>query len=363
MIDFLKDNWFVAVIAAIIISFVAYFIYDGNRYNVSTKKVDGKDVVASTDIKNITAEDFYAEASEFDGSLLYNIYRNYVVDQTIETTDQLKEEAKSLQTNITGNAQNYYGVAYKDYIGTELSSYGFNGFDELDRYCLLSVKEKEMNKKYIDEHFDELAPSLGEKKSRTISIISMTVTNPDALTEDEQKKKDNIDNALNNGSFADTATAFSEDAATAANDGFYGYIDTDDLSNSSLDPSVVQTALDMEKDGTSDWITVTNPTYGTAVLYRVHVDETDINEIHKSKNEDIQSRLLSAILSANSGLDVRILQHSAESLEIEFKDEEAKTRFESYLKSIGGQIEEPEQADQEAPAEQNPEEAPQEGVE
>lgn len=361
MSDFLKDNWFVAVIAIIIISFVAYFIYDGNRYNVSTKKADGKDVVASTDIKNITADDFYTEASEFDGSLLYNIYRNYVVDQSIKTTDDMKSEAKTLQTNITGNAQNYYGVAYKDYIGKELASYGFNGFEDLERYCLLSVKEKEMNAKYIDEHFDELSPALGEKKSRTISIISMNVTNPDALTEDEQKKKDNIDNALNNGSFADCATAFSEDQTTASQEGFYGYIDTDDLGNSTLDTTVIQAALDMEKDGTSDWITVTNPTYGTAVLYRVHVDETDVNEIHKSKNEDVTSRLLSAILSANAGLDVKIVQHNAEGLKIEFKDEEAKTKFESYLKSIGGQVEEPQPEEQ--PVEQQPEEAAQEGVE
>ncbi len=361
MSDFLKDNWFVAVIAVIIISFVAYFIYDGNRYNVSAKKADGKDVLASTDIKDITADQFYEEASEFDGALLYNIYRNYVVDQSIETTDELKDTAKTLQTNITANAQNYYGVAYKDYIGSELSSYGFNGFDELDQYCLLSIKEKEMNQKYVDDNFEELSAALGEKKPRTISIISMNVTNADALTEEEQKKKDNIDNALSNGSFSDTATAFSEDATTAAQDGFFGYIDTDDLGNSSLDASVIQAALDMEKDGTSDWITVTNPTYGNSVLFRVHVDETDINEIHKSKNEDIQSRLLSAILSANSSLDVRILQHYAESLNIEFKDENAKTKFENYLKSIGGQVEEP--APEEPVEEAAPEEAPQEGVE
>ena len=39
--EFLRNNWFVVVIAVILISFIGYFIFDANRYNVSGKTMDG----------------------------------------------------------------------------------------------------------------------------------------------------------------------------------------------------------------------------------------------------------------------------------------------------------------------------------
>ena len=42
--EFLRNNWFVVVIAVILISFIGYFIFDANRYNVSGKTMDGKEV-------------------------------------------------------------------------------------------------------------------------------------------------------------------------------------------------------------------------------------------------------------------------------------------------------------------------------
>ena len=56
-----------------------------------------------------------------------------------------------------------------------------------------------MNKAYVDEHFDEYKEAVESVSPRTVSIISMSVTDADELTDDEQKKKDNIDQALEDG--------------------------------------------------------------------------------------------------------------------------------------------------------------------
>ena len=72
-----------------------------------------------------------------------------------------------------------------------------------------------MNETYVDKHFDSLITTLEAKKPRTISIISMSVKDANNLTEDEQKKKDDIDASLGKQSFAKTATAFSDDSTAS----------------------------------------------------------------------------------------------------------------------------------------------------
>ena len=142
--EFLRNNWFVVVIAVILISFIGYFIFDANRYNVSGKTMDGKEVVASIDGKDVTADDLYNELESFDSTLLYNMYRNAVINQTIETTDSLKEDASTLESTIRTNAQSN-STDYEASLAAELASYGYKSIDDLDDYCLTSVKEKEMN--------------------------------------------------------------------------------------------------------------------------------------------------------------------------------------------------------------------------
>ena len=58
-----------------------------------------------------------------------------------------------------------------------------------------------------------------------VSQIKVTVSNPESLTEDEQKKVDSIDKALESGTFADAATAFSDDTATADKEGCMIFMD------------------------------------------------------------------------------------------------------------------------------------------
>ena len=260
MTDILRNNWFVVLIAIIIIGFIGYFIYDTNKDNVSAKTTNNEQVVASINKDDITADDLYDESTPYDGSTIYNMYKNAVIDQSIKTTKDLKKQASTLESNIKSNASNQ-SDDYESTLTTELAKYGYASYEELNDYCLTSVKEKEMNKKYITKHFDEVKKAWEEKSPRTVSIIKMDVSDADNLTETETKKKSNIDKALEKESFADVAKAFSEDSNTAIKNGFAGYVDSnstssDSSSTSTVPADVVTAAIGLKKGETSDWITV-----------------------------------------------------------------------------------------------------------
>ena len=61
MIEKLKENWFVVLVAVILIAAVGYYTYDTNKGKLPGKKVDGKDVVASIGDTDFFADDLYLE--------------------------------------------------------------------------------------------------------------------------------------------------------------------------------------------------------------------------------------------------------------------------------------------------------------
>ena len=144
MTDILRNNWFVVLIAIIIIGFIGYFIYDTNKDNVSAKTTNNEQVVASINKDDITADDLYDESTPYDGSTIYNMYKNAVIDQSIKTTKDLKKQASTLESNIKSNASSQ-SDDYESTLTTELAKYGYASYEELNDYCLTSVKEKEMN--------------------------------------------------------------------------------------------------------------------------------------------------------------------------------------------------------------------------
>ncbi len=286
MTDILRNNWFVVLIAIIIIGFIGYFIYDTNKDNVSAKSSNNEQVVASIDKDDITANDLYDESAPYDGSTIYNMYKNAVIDQSIETTKNIKKQANTLESNIKSNASKQ-SDDYESTLTSELAKYGYSSFEQLNDYCITSVKEKE--------------------------------------------------------SFADVAKAFSEDSNTANKKGFAGYVDSDSTSSetssdssstSTVPADVVTAAINLKKGETSDWITVTNSS-GTS-LYRVYVKETDSNKIFNAKNDTVSNQALYAILNSDSSLSYKILNSYAKKLDIKFNDKDTKKKFDNYVKTTYG---------------------------
>ena len=196
----------------------------------------------------------------------------------------------------------------------------------------MNVKQKVLNKAYIKKHFDEYKQPVMELNPRTISFIKVDVANGAEISKEEQKKMDSIDKALKKDSFAKTATAFSEDVSTSQDGGAFGYVDsTDTTQTTGLDTAVLESALQLKKSETSDWIQVADPNTGVTSFYKVHVDETDLNEIFKSKNKMVQDRLIGAFLQANPSLEMVVIDDAAKKLDIQFKDKDAKKKIDNYV--------------------------------
>lgn len=336
MSEFLRKYWFICLLSIVLIGVLIYYIVDLNKDNVSGKRADGTDVVASLNIGDVTSDNIFDRYQNFNQSLLYNMYRNAVVDQSVEADSEMKETAHTMAKNIKANMEADSTGKTRVGILSELASYGFNGIDSLEDYCLMTLKQKDLNWNYVSEHFDEYKDSV-TTSPRTISIITMEVPNAEILTEEGEEKKNNIDQALKNGdSFESVATSFSEDP-TAADGGFYGYIDS---STTALDSAVIEAAAALNKGETSEWITTQKANSSSYVLYRVYVNETDLKEIFNSENDSVSGALLSAMITANPGLETRVVKNAADGLEITFDNEEVKSQIESYIKTqIGDETE------------------------
>lgn len=336
MSEFLRKYWFVCLVAVLMIGGLIYYIADLNKDNVSSKTADGKDVVATTTLGDVDSSTIFDKYQTFNQSLLYNMYRNAVVDQSMEATSAMKSEAKSMRKTIETNMDADTTGKTRLSIISELAGYGFEGEESLEDYCLMSIKQRELNREYVKDHLDELKDSI-TTSPRAVSIIKVDTPNAEILSEEVQTKKDNIDKALENGDdFASVATSFSDDT-TAANGGVFGYIDS---STTTLDTQLVSAAAELAKGETSEWITVTDEDAGTSALYLIHVDEDDIEALLNSDNTDISNGMLYAIINANSGLETTIVESYAKSLEITFENDAVKSQVENYIKNQTGGEEE-----------------------
>lgn len=338
MSDLIKENWFVVVIAVLILCGVVYFVQDTTKDNISAKHENGQDVVATLKKDAITADALYEQATPFDAPLLYNMYKKAIIEESVPTTKDLKNEAKSMEQIIESNLKAQAGENYKVVISAELATYGFNGYEDLNEYCLSHAKQKKMNQKFVTKHFDEYKDGVNAFSPRSISLIKVDIDQGGQISEAEQKKMDSIDEALKTDSFAKTATAFSEDPATSSNKGVFGYVDlTDSFQTTGLDASLLQKALELKENETSEWIQVIDQNTQMTSFYKIHVDTTDLKEILNSKDPMIQDRVVAAFLQANSDLEMLIIEDAAKKLDIQFQDKEAQEKVESYIQLMKGE--------------------------
>lgn len=334
MSDFLRKYWFICLIAIALICGLCYYIVDLNKDNVSKKTADGVDVVASTSLGDVTSNEIFDSYQNFNSTLLYNMFQTSVVSQTVEADSQMKEQAKTMAKTIKTNMDSDPDGKTRFSVLSQLASYGFNGVDSLEDYCLFSLKAQKLDQQYIEDHFDELKDTL-TTSPRTVSLIKIAVSSEDTLTDEQQAKKDSIDKALENGdSFADTATAFSEDLDTADKGGFFGYIDS---GSSDLDSSIITAAAELKKGETSDWITVTDSTTGTTNLYKIHIDETDVNAILNSDNDEVVEKIVTAFVQADSSIEGKAVLKASKDLSITFDNEEVEKKIEKSLSDICGE--------------------------
>ena len=326
MAEILKKNWFVVLIAVLLCGFAIYYVWDTTKDFVKGKSVDGKDVIASIDNYDLTADDLYGEIERFSVSQLYYRFRNAVIEQTVtEETDEMKENADKLKENLEAQAQSSSSYSADELISNMLESVGLES-DELDRFCMLAQKESVMQRDYVEKNYDTLMKDV--KNAHIISLIEISVSDADALSDDESETKEKIDAALKKGTaFADVAADYTQSTQTDEN-GLYGYVDSETEASSTLTDDMLKAALALKEGEISSWIKVSGDSGDKLVL--IYADVVGKDNIKASKDSDVWSSLVSALISRNSTLSSEILFDAADQLEITFTDDTMLSRLRTY---------------------------------
>lgn len=329
MIEILKKQWFVVLIALIFICFAIYSAYDSNKGKLPGKSVDGKDVVAAlSGNTNITADDLYKNLESTSGkNMLYMRFQAEIIDKSVKTTDALKKDADSLEKNIQADANSKAasaGTDAKTMISQEIVKYGFQ-YDELDKYCMTVAKMETMQNDYIDKHLDELfTPMYEKKKPRIVSHILITMKDANKPTDAEKKKVKEVEDALKKGtSFADVAKKYSDDKASKDNGGYLGYMDTD----TQYVQSFKDAAFKLKKGEISPWVKESNANYSG--WHMIKVDETDKKAIETDKKA--KPSLYTAISKANPTIANKYLLEASKKLNIKYANDDVKKEMMNIL--------------------------------
>lgn len=329
MSEFLRKYWFVCLLGLSFTGVLIYYIIDMNKDNVSPMKADGQEVVAATSLGNVTSTDLFDRAAASSQSTLFNMYRNAVVDQSIETDSEMKSEAKTMARNLKGNMNADASGKSKYSTLAQLAAFGFTGEDAPYNYALTSLKVQKLNQQFVSQNFEALKDK-APKGARTISVITMSVPNDKILSESATQKQKDIQAALDAGkSFGEVAAQFSEDEATKDKNGFFGYIDSN---SKALNEAIVSKATAMKPGEISDWISV-QPDKDNKMftLYRIYVNETDPAKLINSEEKKVAADMVNSMVSSINNLEVAAVADAAKKLDITFENEEVKNKVESYI--------------------------------
>lgn len=322
MIEKLKENWFVVLVAVILIAAVGYYTYDTNKGKLPGKKVDGKDVVASIGDTDFFADDLYLElygdessSSSAGTQVLFSYFERAVVDAAVSVDDEMKT---NIATAVTSVKQNYEGQ--ESTLLSQLQAAGYSSLDDLELYFTHSFKmQKLIGDAYAKDLDNLFTPIYEEKNSRVVSHILVMISDFNNITEEEQAKMDAIDQALADGEdFAEVAKEYSDDGS-ASDGGNLGYVDSD----SSLVTEFKEAALAAEKGVVTDWV---QTEYG---YHKILVTETDKEAL--MENEDIRNDIYAAIEKANPDLNAQIIWETGQELGVEFANGNVENAIKSYL--------------------------------
>ena len=225
--ELLKKYWFVALIALALTAFVVMYSVDAykNRdITVKNKQIDGKYVAYTIDDEPVYADDLYNSLYAFQNNGASQVMVNYerqVFNTAYETTDEMKNRAAISVANIINSYSKDYLDKYLRYVGYS------QGFEEMDKYYIDSMKQELLIKEYALAHKDEVLGDLGTNPRLIYHILVKCETSEvtdeqgnviayEANPTDEQKAKlDEILEALKaeDSSFEYTAYTYSEDGS------------------------------------------------------------------------------------------------------------------------------------------------------
>ena len=137
-----------------------------------TANVSHNDVLIQFGKNKITTSDLYYQMLEADkGATVINQVAKYILDQEIETTDEIIAEAEKQLADIK--------VEMKGDLSSLMKSYGFETEEELLQQVIYSVKSDKLIDKYISTNLDSIYEQYKPFKAQMIYIEINSTDDPD----------------------------------------------------------------------------------------------------------------------------------------------------------------------------------------
>ena len=321
MLDFIKKQWFLSLIAALLVGTILYYVYDQNKDNLPAKSVGGKDVVFSVAGTDVTTDEVYQDLyKQYGKQVVYMFFERAVVHASAETTDVMKTKAEVDIAGVKQNFSDYYGAdKYESYLLDALKSMGYTSLEDLTDYFTYTYKLQDMLNAYVDEHLDTLYADFSvTNQPRVVSHVLIKMDDPNNPTADEKARFDAAKAALASGtSFEDLVAQYSDDTNTSANKGSLGYMDA----STQYEENFLNAALALTQEGQlSDW---TQTSYG---FHLIRLDSMNIDSLKE------HTEFYNAILTANPLIQPSVIWAKAKELNVDFLgDDQLKADIMDYM--------------------------------
>jgi len=325
--DLFIKYWFVLFVAVAFLVFIGIYsaeAYKNRTIYVNEKTEEGKYIIFSIDGKNYYADDLYEDSySELAPTKLFDSFTRKLLDETIETTSDMKLLAKNYEAYYLQQSTSTQ-EELKDYL---IKAGYSNGLDDSQAYYINYLKTVKALSDYLTNHYDEeVADYIKTNEYKAIYHILIKVAEVEEVTEDgttthvakptdeETSKLNAVLEALKTREFQDVAKEFSEDSSNE-DGGFLGYVTKADAKENYV-TEFADAVNTLESGVLSDVIT-TKYGYHIIVVY----DPTK-EEIITNMAED--STIPLAIYESDSDVLIKALLELAQNIDYTITNEDLK---------------------------------------
>lgn len=317
MKEYIKKYGVLTLIICFLIGAIGVYAYSQMQSRVPGKSVNGEDIVYSINNENVSANTLYDQMYDINGiGSVYLTFEKAVLDQAIETTQDMEDIAAYNAQQIIANYQSSYGDGYEDYIVSALRQSGYESIADLQPYLISQLKGEELVKNYLAENPDIYAAFEEEYQPRKVSHILVKMADSENPTEEELAKVQEIEDALAAGDdFGTVATEYSDDSS-ASSAGSLGWMDV----NTNFVESFKEAALALNEGEVSDWV---------VSEYGYHLIKCD-ESIYETLSQD--SDFVSNVLTSDVSLKPEAVWAKAQELGVDFNgNSDLEAQLKEYM--------------------------------
>lgn len=327
--DTLKENATLIILCVICLLLIINIIVVVVGHKA--KLVDGKEIIASVDGKDITTDEVYNEIKTSYGTeALINMIDEFIINKEIKNTDSYTDEAKKQVKDIKTQYESS-GYKWEDV----LANYGYKSEDVLVDEVKLSLLQEAVVKSYLEEDIteDEIKKYYDEEVYGyyTVKHILIQPDTTDDMTDDEVAAAEEVAkntaieviNKLNAGeSWAELVKNYSDDEGSKENEGLI-----ENFTNGDMVDEFFNATLKLE-DGKYTTEPVKSE-FGYHVILKISNTEKDKLENVK---EEIIETLINQKLDTDENLYTETWANIRKAYNLKINDTDVEAQYNDLIK-------------------------------